>query len=74
MGEAFGKVGGLGVGAVSGALTGAVKGFTNGLVLGYRYPFSAESFSLAGDMTHDYDPYDFRIHDEHMHTVQSEQN
>lgn len=62
MGETFGKVGGLGVGAISGALTGAVKGFANGLVIGYKYPFSAESFSVDGDIIGDYDPYDFIIH------------
>ena len=64
MGEAFGKVGGLGVGSVTGALSGAVKGFANGLVLGYKHPFSAESFSLDGDFIGDFDPYNFHI-DEH---------
>lgn len=73
MGEAFGKVGGLGVGAVSGALTGAVKGFTTGLVLGYKYPFSAESFSLDGDIIGDYDPYDFHIHEPHRMSYEAEE-
>ncbi|NQY79664.1 MAG: hypothetical protein HRT47_05065 [Candidatus Caenarcaniphilales bacterium] len=72
MGEAFGKVGGLGVGAISGALTGAVKGFTNGLVLGYKYPLSAESFSLDGDIIGDYDPYDFHIHEPHEMSYETE--
>ena len=60
-GEAVGKVGGLGIGAVTGIVTGAVKGFSQGLVLGYKYPFSSESFSLNGDLVSDYDPYDFSI-------------
>lgn len=57
-GQLTSKVGGGLIGAVFGAVTGLFKGIFNGFRYGLTDPFSAESFSLAGDFK-DYNPTDY---------------
>lgn len=58
-GQLVGKIGGGAVGAVWGAVTGMLKGLYNGVRYGFTRPFSAESFSLAGDYATGFDPTDY---------------
>lgn len=45
-------------GGLAGGATGMVKGVTDGVSIGADDPFSAASFSMAGDSILDYEPYD----------------
>lgn len=58
-GQLVGKIGGGAVGAVFGAVAGMFKGLFNGIRYGFTRPFSAESFSLAGDYATGFDPLDY---------------
>jgi hypothetical protein len=62
-----GKTIGLPTGIVAGTVTGFARGIHDGVVVGYDKPLSAESFSLAGDMVNDYDPFDFNREDDPYH-------
>jgi regulator of replication initiation timing len=59
-GQVVGKLGGGILGTVVGAVSGLFRGLYNGLRYGLTRPFSAESFSLAGQFVEDFNPTDFR--------------
>lgn len=48
---------GMGIGLVAGSAYGAIRGLGDGVGYSMEEPFSAKSFSVAGDFW-DYDPYD----------------